>query len=262
MEMAAGMCAMIGYAGGAPTTTGQVYPDPMGGYNGAAAVMTALMHRQATGEGQYIELSQVEAAMQFIGEELLYAIAANEDPELHGNRVRWAAPHDAYAADGDDQWVAIAVENDDEWRKLCAIMGQAELASDPRFATFDTRWQNQDLLRAPISQWTRQHSKHAISDKLQAEGIRAAPVNMPKDVIESPYLAARGAFVTLTHPDAGTHGYMTLPFRLSLTPGSQHRASPCLGADTHRVLFELAGLSASEVYELDREGATSNIPTA
>ena len=71
MEMAAGMCAMIGYAGGAPTTTGQVYPDPMGGYNGAAAVMTALMHRQKTGEGQYIELSQVEASMQFIGEELL-----------------------------------------------------------------------------------------------------------------------------------------------------------------------------------------------
>ncbi len=113
MEMAAGMCAMIGYPGGAPTTTGQVYPDPMGGYNGAAAVMTALMHRQATGEGQYIELSQVEAAMQFIGEELLYAIAAKQDPELHGNRVRWAAPHDAYPALGKDEWVTIAVGSDD-----------------------------------------------------------------------------------------------------------------------------------------------------
>ncbi len=122
MEMAAGMCAMIGYAGGAPTTTGQVYPDPMGGYNGAAAVMTALMHRQTTGEGQYIELSQVEAAMQFIGEELLYAIAAKEDPELHGNRVRWAAPHDAYPAPGQDEWVTIAVGSDAEWRKLCEIM--------------------------------------------------------------------------------------------------------------------------------------------
>ncbi len=151
MEMAAGMCAMIGYAGGAPTTTGQVYPDPMGGYNGAAAVMTALMHRQKTGEGQYIELSQVEASMQFIGEELLYAIAAKEDPELHGNRVRWAAPHDAYQAEGADEWVTIAVGTDDEWRKLCEIMGRAELASDPRFAAFDARWQNQDLLREPIS---------------------------------------------------------------------------------------------------------------
>lgn len=262
MEMAAGMCAMIGYAGGAPTTTGQVYPDPMGGYNGAAAVMTALMHRQATGEGQYIELSQVEASMQFIGEELLYAIAANQDPELHGNRVRWAAPHDAYPAKGDDEWVTIAVGNDEEWGKLCTIMGKAALAEDPRFANFHARWKNQDLLREPISDWTRLHGKHEIADRLQADGIRSAPVNTPKDVTESPYLAARNAFVTLIHPEAGTHNYMTLPFRLSLTPGSQHRASPCLGADTRKVLLELAGLTASEVDELDREGVTSNIPTA
>jgi crotonobetainyl-CoA:carnitine CoA-transferase CaiB-like acyl-CoA transferase len=262
MEMAAGMCAMIGYARGAPTTTGQVYPDPMGGYNGAAAVMTALMHRQATGEGQYIELSQVEASMQFIGEELLYAIAANENPELHGNRVRWAAPHDAYPAEGDDEWVAIAVGSDEEWRRLCALMGRAALASDARFATFDARWQNQDLLREAISQWTRRHPKREIADRLQAEGIRAAPVNTPKDVIESPYLAARNAFVTLTHADAGTHAYMTLPFRLELTPGSQHRASPCLGADTRKVLLELAGLPPDEVDELDRDGVTSNIPAA
>ena len=262
MEMAAGMCAMIGYKGGAPTTTGQVYPDPMGGYNGAAAIMTALMHRQRTGEGQYIELSQVEGAMQFIGEELLYAIAAKEDPELHGNRVRWAAPHDAYPAAGDDEWVTIAVGSDEEWTRLCAVMGRANLAADPRFATFAARWQNQDDLREPISQWTRTLAKHAIAGRLQDEGIRSAPVNTPKDVAESPYLAARNAFVTLTHADAGTHGYMTLPFRLSLTPGRQTRASPCLGADTRKVLRELAGLSAAEVDELDAAGVTSNVPVA
>jgi len=262
MEMAAGMCAMIGYPGGQPTTTGQVYPDPMGGYNGASAILTALMHRQKTGEGQYIELSQVEAAMQFIGEELLYAIAAKEDPELHGNRVRWAAPHDAYPAAGSDEWVTIAVGDDAEWRKLCEIMGRDELATDPRFAAFDARWNNQDDLREPISQWTRTLDKHAIADRLQAAGIRSAPVNTPKDVTESPYLAARKAFVPLTHADAGTHGYMTLPFRLSLTPVGQHRASPCLGADTRKVLVELAGLSDAEVDELDAEGVTSNIPAA
>jgi crotonobetainyl-CoA:carnitine CoA-transferase CaiB-like acyl-CoA transferase len=234
----------------------------MGGYNGAAAVMTALMHRQKTSEGQYIELSQVEASMQFIGEELLYAIAAKEDPELHGNRVRWAAPHDAFSAKGADEWVTIAVGTDDEWRKLCGIMGRPELASDPRFAAFDARWQNQDLLREPITAWTRAHEKAAIADRLQAAGIRSAPVNTPRDVTESPYLAARKAFVTLSHPDAGTHGYMTLPFRLSLTPGGQHRASPCLGADTRKILLELAGLTAQEFDELEAEGVTSNIPAA
>ncbi len=260
MEMAAGMCAMIGYPGGPPTTTGQVYPDPMGGYNGAAAVLTALMHRQAIGEGQYIEVPQVEASMQFVGEELLYAIAAGEDPQPQGNRVRWAAPHDAYAATGNDQWVAIAVGGDDEWRRLCGIIGQPSLADDARFATFSERWKHQDELRAPIEAWTRRHDKSAIADQLQAAGIRAAAVMDSEDLHHSPYLKARGAFVRMVHPEAGAHDYQTLPFRLSLTPGSQHRASPCLGADTRFVLSDILKLSADEIAELDREGITSAVP--
>ena len=260
MEMAAGMCAMIGYSGGPPTTTGQVYPDPMGGYNGAAAVMTALMHRQATGEGQYIEIPQVEASMQFVGEELLYAIASCSDPQPQGNRVRWAAPHDAYAAKGKDDWVAIAVGSDAEWQTLCGIIGQPELARDAHFATFRERWTNQDALRGPIEAWTRQHDKSGIASRLQAAGIRAAAVLDSEDLQNSPYLAARNAFVTMTHPEAGTHDYQTLPFRLSLTPGSQHSASPCLGADTQAILSGILGLSASEIEDLDREGITSAIP--
>ena len=262
MEMAAGMCSMIGYPDGAPTTTGQFYPDPMGGYNGAAAVMTALMHRQSTGEGQYIEMSQVEASMQFIGEELLHAIAAGQDPQPQGNRVRWAAPHDAYAASGDDQWVAIAIGSDAQWRTFCALTDNEPLADDRRFSSFEARWRHQDLLREPISQWTRQRAKADIANLLQAAGIRAAPVNRPGDVIASPYLAAREAFVTLAHPEAGTHAYMTLPFRLSATPGAQYRASPCFGADNRRVLMELAGLSAGEVDELEAEGVTSTVPSS
>lgn len=260
MEMAAGMCAMIGYPGGPPATTGQVYPDPMGGYNGAAAVMTALMHRQATGEGQYIEMPQVEASMQFVGEELLYAIASNSNPEPQGNRVRWAAPHDAYQASGNDQWVAIAVETDKEWQTLCDLAGCQELADDPRYATFDERWKNQNDLRASLENWTRRHSKIDIANQLQAAGIRAAPVLDSGDLHDSDYLKARGAFTRLTHAEAGTHNYQTLPFRLSETPGSQTSAAPCLGADTQRILTEILGLTADELSELERNGITSNIP--
>ncbi len=262
MEMAAGMCAMIGYPGGPPTTTGQVYPDPMGGYNGASAVMTALMHRDATGEGQYIEMSQVEGAMQFVGEELLYAIAVGRDPEPRGNYVRWAAPHDAYAASGHDQWVAIAVGSDDEWRALCRLIGDAALADDPRFARLEQRLANQDTLREPIERWTRQHTKFEIADRLQAAGIRAAAVLDSEDLHNSPYLKARGAFTTLTHPEAGTHNYQTLPFRLSVTPGSQHSASPPLGAHTQMILKDILKLPSNELDELNRDGVTSAVPAA
>jgi crotonobetainyl-CoA:carnitine CoA-transferase CaiB-like acyl-CoA transferase len=262
MEMAAGMCAMIGYANGPPTTTGQVYPDPMGGYNGASAVMTALMYRERTGEGQYIEMSQVEGAMQFVGEELLYAIASGRDPEPRGNYVRWAAPHDAYAASGHDQWVAIAVGSDEEWRALCRLIGDSALADDPRFARFEQRLANQDALREPIESWTRQHTKFEIADRLQAAGIRAAAVLDSEDLHNSPYLKARGAFTTLTHPEAGTHNYQTLPFRLSVTPGSQHSASPPLGVHTQMILKDILKLPSDELDELNRDGITSAVPAA
>jgi crotonobetainyl-CoA:carnitine CoA-transferase CaiB-like acyl-CoA transferase len=257
MEIAAGMSAFVGYPDGAPTTTGQVYPDPMGGYNGAAAVLTALLHRQFSGEGQYIEVPQVESSMQFIGEELLHHIAAGTDPAPHGNRVRWAAPHDAYRAAGEDQWVTLAIANDDEWQRFCALIGDPGLATDARFASFEARWTNQDGLREPIEAWTRTRDKFYAAARLQRERIRAAPVLDPGDVTRDLHLAWHGFFTPLTQADSGTHAYPSLPFRFSRTPGSQHRASPCLGADTHYVLREIAGMSLADVEALDRAGVTS-----
>jgi crotonobetainyl-CoA:carnitine CoA-transferase CaiB-like acyl-CoA transferase len=262
MEAAAGMSAFIGYPDGPPATTGQVYPDPMGGYNAAAAILTAVAYRDATGKGQYVEVPQVEASMQFIGEELLHAIATGKDPKPHGNRVRWAAPHDAYLAAGKDQWVAIAVENDPEWQAMCGLMGQPALMQDARYATAEARWHNQDELREPITRWTRTLSKLEVAARLQAAGIRAAPVLDAKGVTEDPYLAARNFFTDLIHAEAGTHGYPSLPFRLSITPGYQTRAAPCLGADTHKILTDIIGLSAAEVDELERAGVTSAVPSA
>ena len=260
MEMAAGMGGMIGYPGGAPQTTGQYYPDPIGGFHGAAAALVALLHRQASGQGQHVELPQVEASMAFIGEELLHALATGVDPQPHGNRVRWAAPHDAYRTQGDDAWVAIAVETNDEWRRLCCLMNQPGLADDPSFAEFDARWLNQDLLREPITAWTQTMQKTQVAELLQVVGIRAAPVNKPPDLLDSPYLAARQGFVEMTHPEAGTHRYLNLPFRLSATPAAHRVAAPCLGADSHQVLRQIAGLSAAEVDELERLGVLSAVP--
>jgi len=260
MEMAAGMSSMIGYPGGPPMTTGPFYPDPIGGYHGAAAALMALLHRQVTGKGQYIEIGQVEASMQYIGEELLAAIESGADLVPQGNRVRWAAPHDAYQAEGDDQWVAIAVEGDEEWRTFCRVIGDEVLAADARFATAVERWRSQDQLREPISRWTRRHSKFEIAQRLQAAGIRAAPVMDPKDLHQSTYMAARKAFVPLRHPEAGTHNYLGLPFKLETTPGGFVSAAPCLGADTDTILKDSLGYAQTDIDEMRREGVTSNTP--
>jgi crotonobetainyl-CoA:carnitine CoA-transferase CaiB-like acyl-CoA transferase len=128
MEMAAGMASMIGFPGRPPTTTGPTYLDPMGAFHGAAAVLTALLHRRRGGGGQHVEIPQVEAAMHYIGEHILHAIATEQDPQPMGNRVSDAAPHGMFPAGGDDQWITIAVRDDAEFRALCDVMECPDLA--------------------------------------------------------------------------------------------------------------------------------------
>ena len=124
MEMAAGMSAMIGYPGGQPTVTGPSYMDPIGGFNAAAAILTALHHRDRTGLGQHIEMAQVEGAMQFIGPELIAGVDIAPD----GNHLPDMAPHNAYPAPGGDDWIAIAAPDDATWGKLARIIGGEALA--------------------------------------------------------------------------------------------------------------------------------------
>ncbi|WGF88567.1 CaiB/BaiF CoA transferase family protein [Marinivivus vitaminiproducens] len=260
MEMATGMASMIGYADGQPETTGPSYLDPIGGFNAAAAILTALVHRQKAGEGQHVEIAQVEAAMQFIGAELLAAIETGQDPARAGNRSPYAAPHDAFPARGSDQWVAIAARTQEEWSALCTAIGRPGLAGDPRFASLEARLANQDALGALLSAWTSMQDKHAIAEALQMAGVPAAPVQTPADVAAWSYLIERGFFTELDHAEAGRHRYPSLPIRLSRTPGGQHRAAPPFGADNLHVLSDILGLDAETIAEVQASGVMTFEP--
>ncbi len=257
MEMAAGMASMIGYQGGPPTTTGPTYLDPMGAMNGAAAILTALLHRQNTGEGQHIDISQVEAAMQFIGPQILHAIATGENPEPNGNRVAWAAPHDAFPAAGDDQWIAIAATSDAAWQKLCDVIG---LSPDPRYANLAGRKAYEDAIGVAIAAWTKSQDKHVAAALLQKSGVAAAAVHDPRDGATSAYLRARNYFTPLVHSDIGPIIQEGLPFHLSRTPGGDRSAAPILGEHTHHVLANIIGLSAADIADLNARGVTSSVP--
>jgi crotonobetainyl-CoA:carnitine CoA-transferase CaiB-like acyl-CoA transferase len=262
MEMAAGMSAMISYPGGQPEVTGPSYLDPIGGFNAAAAILTALIHRQQTGQGQYVEVPQVEAAMQLIGAELLKAAETGTDPLPDGNHVPHAAPHDAFPARGDDQWVAIAALDETQWRALCAVMGNAGLAADARFATLADRLVNQGQLTAIISDWSRSRDKHETARLLQTAGVAAAPVNTPRDVAASDYLDYRGFFTELEHPDAGRHRHPGLPIHLSATPGAQATAAPPFGGHNRHVLEAILALAPEEIAAIEASDAMTDTPMA
>jgi crotonobetainyl-CoA:carnitine CoA-transferase CaiB-like acyl-CoA transferase len=260
MEMAAGMSSLVGYRDGQPETTGPSYLDPIGGFNTAAAILTALHHRQRTGEGQHVEVPQVEAAMHLIGGEILAAAETGQDPVRDGNRVAHAAPHDAFPCAGDESWVVIAVRDDAEWAALCGVMGQPGLAADPRFASLSGRKRHEDEVSALVAAWTAGQDRHAVAERLQAVGVPAAAVQKPRDVAQDRHLSQRGFFHRLAHPDAGEHPHPGLPFRLSVTPGSQRRAAPAFGQHTEEVLGRIAGLSAQEIREAWAAKATASAP--
>jgi len=251
MEMAAGMSAMIAYPNGQPEVTGPSYLDPIGGFNAAAAILTALLHRQRTGQGQYVEVPQVESAMQLIGAEILSATEAGTDAEPDGNHSPLAVPHDAFPARGDDEWMVIAALDETQWNSLCSVMDRAELAADPRFATLENRKRNEGELTGIISVWSQQFDKQELAARLQAAGVAAAPVNAPRDLLTSAYLASRNFFTELEHPDAGRHPHPGLPIHLSATPGAQRKSAPPFGAHNRQVLESILALPPEDIASIE-----------
>ncbi|PDQ19640.1 hypothetical protein CN311_18455 [Mesorhizobium sanjuanii] len=256
MEMATGMSAMISYPGGGPTVTGPSYMDPIGGFNAAAAILTALHHRDRTGLGQHIELAQVEAAMQFIGPELIAGVDVVPD----GNHLPDVAPHNAYPAAGDDSWVAMAVASDDQWAKLARMIGGDALARDVRFSSLGARKANEADLDRLIAGWTFDQDRHALAARLQAAGIAASAVETARDLVNSPYLEERRFFTELDHPVAGRHRHPGLPLHSEIAQGSARTAAPSYGEGNEYVLREILALPEAEITAILASGAMATVP--
>ena len=259
MELMSGMARGIGYGDGQPVTTGPAYLDPLGGFNSSAAVLTALAARERAGRGQHVEIAQREAAMHWIGEEIILAHAAGADREPRGNRSDTMAPHDAFPAKGADAWIAIAAEDDASFTALARAMDRPELAADPRFATFAARKENEDALAAIISGWTRGRDKHEAAALLQAAGVLAAPVQDARDLFNSAYLRARGLTQSVSHPAAGTNDYLGLPLHIGGWSLGIRRPAPTFGQHNAEVLQEL-GFAPGAIERLEANGAIADRP--
>jgi crotonobetainyl-CoA:carnitine CoA-transferase CaiB-like acyl-CoA transferase len=260
MEAATGMTGLMGYGDGRPAVTGGTYLDPVGGLHGAAAALVALYQRELTGQGCRIEVAQTEAAAHWIGEFFLEQLRSGSSWVPHGNQVAYAAPHDAYPCAGADEWVAIAVRDDGEWQRLCAVIGRDDLAGSARYAAAAGRHEHQAELRPVISSWTQGRAKAEAAAALQAAGVPAAPVHNGRDIAGDPALRAAGFMVSLEHPEAGRHDYPGLAFRLDRTPGRIRRPAPCFGEHNRFVLSELLGLDDAAIEALYAAGAVADQP--
>jgi len=260
MELMSGTAGIIGYGDGRPTTTGPAYNDPIGGLHGAAAVVTALAARQQIGRGQRVEIAQRDAAMHWIGEEIIAAIMTGREPIPHANRRDDSIPHGAFRTAGDDEWVAITAGNDDEFRRLWALLRCETDIPVSTLSSLEGRSAHRELIDAALSNWARPLDKFEAARILQRAGVTAAAVLNARDLANSDYLGARGLLQVVHHREAGTHLYPALPVHID---GQTHvigQAAPCFGEHNAEVLGELLGLDNATLGQLFRDGVIADVP--
>lgn len=247
----AGFFALSGYQGMGPSEVGVSFADPSAGMFGTIAVMAALLHRARTGEGQFIDLSQMEATIATLPEAIFEFVFNGLQPARSGNHDPIMAPHECYKAVGDEnQWVSVAVASEDEWRALCEAMDQPQLADDPRFASAAERKRNEDELDRIITHWTSARDRWQITRRLQARGVAAFPSMSSSDIAGDPHLNERGFLVKLAHPEVGRRIHPGIPWTMAETRCEVRSPAPILGADTEAVLREVLGMSAAEIERL------------
>jgi benzylsuccinate CoA-transferase BbsF subunit len=254
----AGFFSTTGYAGLPPSEIGISYADPNAGVWGANLVLAALLHREATGEGQYLDLSQWEAALMMMGEGLMEHAMNGRTPERIGDHDPQMAPHNTYKALGDqEKWVGISVGNEIEWRALCEAMAQPGLADDSRFRSMALRKQNEGALDEIITKWTSTRDRWATTRELQRVGVAAYPSLSNKDLAENEHLRDRGFLVALEHPEVGKRIHAGVPWTMSGTPTKVRKPAPLRGGDTDSVLRDLLGYSQAEIERFRADGVLS-----
>jgi benzylsuccinate CoA-transferase BbsF subunit len=227
------------------------HPDHFAGRLLAVAVLAALEHHRRTGQGQYIELAQSEAAAFLLGPVYLEEPLAGRRAVQRGNRSEAACPHGVYPSRGRDAWVAIAVAGDADWRRFHTALGWPDA---PELATLAQRMAMRDALDARIAAWTSQRTADETAAHLQAAGVSAFPVQGPADHRADPHLAARGALVRLDDPGVDGVLHVANPLRFGRARLLPPRPAPRLGADTEAVLARLLGFSPEAVRRLIADG--------
>ncbi|HKD67241.1 MAG TPA: CoA transferase [Candidatus Binataceae bacterium] len=260
-----GLSALTGYVGGPPMHAGYSYADPNAGVHGAFAILTALYHRELTGQGQYMDMSQWECAMAVLPEGILEYTMNGREPERIGNRDPMMAPHGIFRCKDRtekvlgftvDQFVAVAASDNAAWQRMAAAIGRPELAGDSRFATLNARKANETELEAIVEAWSMTQTAPQAAQILQDAGVAAFVVADNKFLSEEDeHLKARNYFVNLPHPVVGVRQHCGIPWKMSETPLAVRSSAPLLGQHTDEVLAQVLGLSEAEIKTLREAGA-------
>jgi len=248
IEALSGLCSFSGFPENECTISHFAYPDPLSALHGLVALMSALAARDRTGAGQVIHLSQLETTVASIGRVMVEFAATGEEPARLGNGEAGRAPYGCFPCEGDDRWVVLCVEDDDDWPRLRTLLDDPEWARDPRHAKASARVEDRASIEARIAEWTSTRNDYEIVERARALGLAAGVVQNTEDMLRrDPQLEARGFFETIPHWKRGEVTATGIPLGLTGTPGRTTHSGSSIGHDNDHVFGELLGLSRDEI---------------
>ena len=221
----AGVASLVGYSGGAPLGASMRYGDSTVGAAAAFAAIAALLHRELTGEGQFVDVSAVEVLSSMIGDSLLEQNVTGVAPGPDGNRHPDMAPHGCYpCTDGD--WISLAVADDTEWVRLCEVLGADDLDADIRYATMAERKRNVEALDSELGRLTRAHEAATLAQRLRDAGVSAAKSATAVDVISDRCCGSAAHIASSPITGEGQRPVLGPPWRMSRCPHASSAGHP------------------------------------
>jgi crotonobetainyl-CoA:carnitine CoA-transferase CaiB-like acyl-CoA transferase len=240
-----GVCHLVGYEDGPPQLLNIRYGDTTYATTAAFASIVALLHRQRTGEGQFVDVSAVESLAAMLGDSFMEYSLTGRVPTRNGNRHSEMAPHGCYPCKA-DEWLSIAVRSDLEWRQLCEAMEAPALTAHPHYSSATARQANSRELDEILAAWTRTRDAREVEAALRGRGVAAFKSLNSIDLISDAHLWKREFYCHVEDSKGRSIPIVGAPWRMSATPASIHRAAPLLGEHNDYVLGELLGLSSEE----------------
>jgi len=232
-----GLMTINGPPEGGPYRIPIAISDVAAGMNGAIGILTALQHRNKTGEGQQVDVSLLDSALSMCVYEAANVFATGQKPERLGQGHRGSAPYQIFPTK--DGWLALGASQQKFWEQTCEIIGADNLISDPRFLEKKDRVARQQELAAILAPYFQKENTKHWFEKLDALGIPCGPVMDHLETLSDPHTIAREMIAKVHHPKAGSGRTLGTPIKLSKTPGGVRRAAPTLGEHNDEVRDQL-----------------------
>ena len=251
-----GFMSVTGEADGvkdaSPQKAGVAIADIFTGMYASTAILAAVIHRDHTGEGQYIDMSLLDTQIAVMANVSSAYLTSGEVPRRMGNASVTIVPYQTFPTS--DGWMIVAAGNDSQYRHFVTAGDEAHLADNPRYVTNPLRVQHRDELVPLLEAMTRKKTKASWISLLEKANVPCGPINNFKEVFENEQVIHRGVQIDVPHPTVGTMKLVASPMRLSKTPTEVRMAPPTLGQHTQEILYERLKLDEKAIEALRSKG--------